>query len=154
MVIDSIDNIGRYSFSGALAGALSYLKDADPSLIQSCQLDFEGETIRLNVLDKDANEPCNIWESHARYADIHFVLEGCEIVRTLAPRDSTVAEAYNPDKDAEFYACANGRYTEAILYPRQFIITYPGEIHQPNNSPRGIGGRLKKVVAKVLINKE
>ena len=74
--------------------------------------------------DKDKSE----WESHRHYTDIHYVIEGKELLGVAPVSSLTVTLAYNDAKDKANYT---GEGTFYLAKPGTFFIMFPRNAHRP-----------------------
>lgn len=151
MIYDNIRFADRYDqVGGNLWEALEYLKTTDFSRAESGKWSVNGEKIKCTLMDKTVEAPCEIWESHKNYADIHFLIEGSELFRVADENSAEEITAYSAEKDCTFYR-NTGESLILTLRPGDFVVQYPGEIHQPNNVPECGKTRLRKVIVKVYM---
>ncbi len=89
------------------------------------------------------------FEAHRRYADIQYCVEGSETIGVSLDKDFEVSVPYNAERDIEFY---EGRGRDVALMPMRpghFLLLYPHDFHMPLI---GDGGRVRKIVVKVLLD--
>jgi YhcH/YjgK/YiaL family protein len=89
-------------------------------------------------------------ESHRDYADIQIVITGKERFGYAPLTDQTASTPYNPERDVALYTIAEEDLSYITLPAGQFIIFFPGDIHQPEvflHQPDPV----KKVVLKVAV---
>lgn len=149
MIIDLISNIEQYKvLSDRMAKAIDYIQKNDFLLMEKGKYPIDGDAIFAIVneyktkMESDAKP-----ETHKKYIDIQLMISGTEYMgyRPLVGQKSS--EAYNPDKDIEFYklSCDMVEVSEGM-----FAIFYPQDIHQPSVLI-GSSAPVKKVVVKVLV---
>jgi YhcH/YjgK/YiaL family protein len=127
-------------------------------LIQSLKIPSEKDwtlltakelTERVRQIPFDISEKLNrLAESHLICADLHLVLEGTEIhkfwnfIESHGPKNECLEE------DNIFYPSIDESKANLIhLYPGDFIVYWPGEIHLA-----GIGNTcVKKIVYKIKV---
>ena len=91
------------------------------------------------------------FEGHARYADLQFVVEGCEIIDYCDSKEMAVAEDYLGEKDLCFYETP-ASFVRLTLHKGDFILVYPGEAHRPAVAENGVPSTVVKSVGKLLIS--
>jgi YhcH/YjgK/YiaL family protein len=85
-------------------------------------------------------------ETHRRYIDIHFLMEGNERIGWLSiERCSQVDKEYNPEKDFTTYHDAPQLLLE--LVPGEFTVFFPEDAHAPGICDTAIF----KAVAKIAV---
>jgi YhcH/YjgK/YiaL family protein len=87
-------------------------------------------------------------EYHKKYADIHIVLEGEEIIGYTSFEDCVETKAYNSEKDIAFVKGEN--QAEVLLNGKNFALFFPEEVHLPLLKVGEIK-EIKKVVFKIEI---
>ena len=151
MICDNINNLYRYALPAALQKALDYLKSTDWDTMKPGKWDVDAELIRCSLTAKTITEPCLVWESHRKYADVHYIIKGCEIHHT-APVEMLIPKTeYDPATDCQLYEPHSGDGNTFELRCGDFLIEYPGEAHNPNSIKHSEGTELIKVVMKVKI---
>jgi len=85
---------------------------------------------------------------HKKYADIHIVLEGEEIIGYTSFEDCVETKAYNSEKDIAFVKGEN--QAEVLLNGKNFALFFPEEVHLPLLKVGEIK-EIKKVVFKIEI---
>jgi YhcH/YjgK/YiaL family protein len=150
MIIDEIAQIDKYDvMHPRFAKAFDYIKNIDTEKLENGKFEIEGNDIfaihaadnGVSMLDSIANFEC-----HNTYIDIQYVYAGIETVGYKS-RDLCVEPRgeYNSEKDVLFYEDAPDFFFK--LYPGQFGIYFPNDVHAPM-----IGeGMIKKLVIKVRL---
>lgn len=87
------------------------------------------------------------WESHKKYADIHYVIRGKEKIGITSVSLATITKEYNPERDLVNYSAKGKFYTET---PNNFFIIFPQDVHQANIKIEGYN-IVKKVFIKIRI---
>jgi biofilm protein TabA len=92
-----------------------------------------------------------VWESHRRYVDVQYVIEGVEQMGYAPLGAMKIRTPYNPDTDAAFYEPpTTGVATTATIHAGMFAIFFPHDVHQPGvmlASPAAV----RKIVLKVAV---
>lgn len=119
----------------------------------------EGAT-DVNVNDKtvahfqayETIEPNEIrFESHRKFYDIQFVLEGEEIIEVTSPEELTPSTDYDPINDIIFYADPKTAVTKTVLKAGDFAILGITDAHKPKLMIDQ-AAPVKKIVIKVPID--
>jgi biofilm protein TabA len=102
------------------------------------------------VQEYDLTEGCRgRWESHRRYADVQYLLEGAEAVG-CRPADGGSAETpYDGKRDIRFYLEGEGGVF-LKLRDGGFAVFFPQDAHCPQ-CWAGAAGTVRKVVVKLPI---
>ena len=88
-----------------------------------------------------------VFEAHRKYIDIHYVLEGSEIIEVTDVDTLSVTQAYDEKADALLGTGAGDRYP---LAKGQFMVVFPEEAHLPGLTADSVS-EVKKAVVKVPV---
>ena len=150
MIIDNIKNAKLYYALGEnFKKGFMFLEGLDASEQFSSPYEIDGENVYANISQytQRPDSECK-WEGHRKYADIQFVIKGCELMGYV-PRDRAVSSSpYDADGDAEFFD-AEGTIMRAE--EGDFIIFMPDDIHRPGIAPQP-GSEVVKAVVKVKVS--
>jgi YhcH/YjgK/YiaL family protein len=149
MIVDQLENANTYvHISNRLAVALRYLQTNDMSTFAAGTYEIKDREIYAIVSEYTSKNIENAkWESHKKYADIQYVLNGIEKMGHAALKNMEVIENYNPDKDITILK-GTGDYV--TVHSGTFAIFFPQDAHQPGVAVDG-NIPIKKVVVKVLM---
>ena len=104
----------------------------------------------LLIQKYDSKEPFEgRFEAHKNYVDIQYVVEGKESIGIAAVTAVKVSEAYDPERDVEFYEEPE-EAAEFVLTAGGYAILYPADAHKPGIRV-GESVPMKKMVGKVRI---
>lgn len=132
--------------------AYRFLTEFEPEKYEDGHYDLE-DGVFVNImtyetkLRKDA-----FYEAHRNYIDIQMILNGAEII-SAEPLDvmhkAECLMAYDPEKDAEFYA-NNFDGVDSVFTDGQYGIYMPQDGHMPGIC---VGGpaKVRKAVVKVPV---
>ncbi len=124
--------------------AFAFLKNTDLNKIAKGKYPIDGENVYASVTaDSSKNFDKTNWESHRKYIDIQYVINGEEKIGVYPVSKATVTKEYDDKKDAANYS-ADGKLYSAT--PGTFFIFFPSDAHRPNITPGG-----NKVVKKIVI---
>lgn len=89
-------------------------------------------------------------EAHKTHIDIQFLIKGKERVFTTDLNGLEALEAYNSEKDVEFYKTPDKKLNLSYLEQNKFIVLYPDDVHAPCIE---YGGSIpvKKAIVKIKI---
>ena len=148
MILDTLENYSLYSsINERIAKGFTFLRNTDLDAIASGKHDIEGDTLFALVQEyqtKPLNE-CKL-ESHKRYIDIQYMIQGEELMGVTTKNNQLVVEQ-NDEKDYTFY---EGTTSLVLVAQGMFTIFFPDDIHQPCVQVQSAAA-VKKVVIKVLI---
>lgn len=150
MILDDLNNINKYvAIHPSFEKAFSYLTSTNFEDVKPGKYEIEGEQIFALVVNEDGVAMLDStaqFECHNAYIDIQYVFGGLETVgyksrlTCVEPRGG-----YDSKKDVLFYEDAPDFFFK--LYPGQFGIYFPDDVHAPM-----IGeGKIKKVVMKIKV---
>jgi YhcH/YjgK/YiaL family protein len=151
MILDDLNNIQKYvAIHPRFEKAFAYLKATDFENAKPGKYAIEGEHIYAMVVNEEGIamlDSTSEFECHNTYIDIQYVFGGVETVgyksrlTCVEPRGE-----YDAKKDVLFYEDAPDFFFK--LYPGQFGIYFPEDVHAPM-----IGtGKIRKVVMKIRVN--
>lgn len=129
--------------------AFQFLKTANLHEMPLGKQELEGKHLFVSVDDyitKDKSE--TKYESHRKYIDLQYVIEGEELMGLTTLDKVKVSEPYNEEKDLAFYEFEGGEYITTT--PKNFVIFFPEDLHRPVMKVNE-NSRVKKIVVKILI---
>lgn len=146
MIIDRVENRALYrGMSPVFEEALEFMA----SLMEKPNGHYELEgkpSVFANIMELDSlPREGRQFEFHRRYADVHFVLEGQEVLEWESLDRLTPAVPYDEKKDIGF---VEGKGQPVILEPGMFCVTLPTDAHKPSGCLE-TPAHLKKMVLKI-----
>jgi YhcH/YjgK/YiaL family protein len=150
MIIDRLSNAKLYmDMHPRIAKGLKYLMETDFHSLVPGQYEIDGSNVFAMVKEYETNVPdeCR-WESHYKYTDIQYMVNGDERIGYANKRNMKVV-VHDEDHDIMFY---EGNGDILSLQEGAFCILTPDDAHMPLlmiNEP----AKVKKVVVKVLMDK-
>lgn len=150
LIVDHISNCDLYIGNNkSIDRAISCIKEMDFTELKPGMHELDGEELFFNLIEyetKHAEE--RFWESHKKYIDLHFILEGKEQIGYEQFDRMTIKEDYNEVDD---YFLLEGKLTSTVLLQKNdFMILYPNDVHMT-----GIKAdqqeKVRKVVFKIKI---
>lgn len=145
MIIDKIENAELYySLSPRLEKAFEFLRNL--STFTPGKQEIDGENIIAILIDTEGfSEEKAVFESHRKYIDLHFTVEGSDRIGWKPLENSVVKEEYNEEND---YMLFEGPALNWNLVNKgYFAIFFPEDVHAAAVE----SGKVKKVVVKILI---
>lgn len=91
------------------------------------------------------------FESHNKYIDIQYIIQGEEIISIADTKKLSIASEYDETKDIIFYNDAV-KYDDILMTTGDFMVLYPNDAHMPCISDNGIAIEVRKAVIKVPIS--
>ena len=150
MIYDSLERLARYQgLHPNLDKAIDYCLHTDFSQKDTGQYEVDSDKVFYFVQDNQLNKlPTDELEVHEKYLDLHFLLEGHELIG--AGRE--VAELIKPYDETTDFASVRCRQVYPLeIDQKSFLIFFPKEPHQPNQFA-GKEESVRKCVFKVLID--
>jgi YhcH/YjgK/YiaL family protein len=149
MVLDSIENAGRYLHMGrGITNALQYIQNNDLSKVLPGRYEIDNDRLVMIVFDFESTncDECRL-EGHRRYIDLQYWVSGSELMGHEVLSSQPVLVEYDEKSDCAFYNCV-ASYSR--LLPGQFVIYYPTDLHTAVSDPLS-NGKVKKVVFKIMV---
>ncbi|WP_028264487.1 YhcH/YjgK/YiaL family protein [Atopobium fossor] len=152
MIASRLEDSHKYQeYAARFEQALAWLRSADLAHLELGVHTIDGNRITANVQEfTTALSSEKAYEAHRRYADIHYVVSGEELVGVA--HISEVKPLQEFDDQADF--CLYGEPKSRIwvpLHAGEYVITMPEDAHKPGcalESPKP----LRKVCVKVLVS--
>src|SRR5690554_2125595 len=122
MIVDSVTSAKYYyGISESVKKALQYLETHDLCAMEPGKYEIDGDGLFVNVGSeynpKRAEE--GIWESHRKFIDIQYVIEGCEYMGYANIETLTTVGEYNEYTDIAYY---EGKGDRVLVTEGNFII--------------------------------
>lgn len=129
--------------------AFHFLKSANLKELPLGKQELEGEHLFVIVQEYYGKQkPDALFESHKKYTDIQYVIQGEEFMGLTTLDKVTVRDPYSEEKDITFYNFDGGEYLNAT--PEKFFLFFPEDAHQPSVTT-GDSVLIKKIVVKIKI---
>jgi len=143
MIIDNINNLSLYP--NLPEQILSFIQG---NQFQEGRTDIEGDNffaIGLNYETK--NQSDGLWEAHRKYLDIHYIVQGQELVHISHIDSMIVSNDYQDD----YQLFEGDKMHEVLLKKDDFLVLYPHEVHKTSIMNNEVSN-VKKFVFKLLIS--
>ena len=148
MILDRLENAMRYApLHPGFETAFKFLQKSALSEFKQGKEQLDGERLfALAMTTKGKGRRGARLESHRRYIDLQYTLEGCdfighEIKSACIPDEN----GYDSESDAEFYV--NSPTAWLPVPAGSFAIFFPEDVH----APLGTDDFIHKVVIKVAV---
>lgn len=149
MILDTLSNAARYEnlhplFPPALRHLRELAKCAD---LSDGRIDIDGDALYAIVArGKGKPRAAARNESHRRYIDIQYTMEGSDIIGWMPTSECHESLGYDKNKDVEFYADVPASWIE--VKEDYLAIFFPHDAHAPmanTDQP------MVKIVIKVAV---
>lgn len=150
MIVDQINNYGLYiGKNEKIDRAISYIKEMDFQNLEPKMYEVDGDEIFFNLIEYETKEEEErFWESHKKYIDLHFILEGKEFIGYEQFNRMKVKENYHEADD--YYLLEGNLQSKVLLQKDDFMILYPEDVHMTALKVDE-SERVRKVVFKIKI---
>lgn len=148
MILDRLVNADRYlNLHPGLAGGFNFLRRDDLRKLADGRHDLDGDRLfALVARDQGRGREKSLLESHRRYFDIQFVVEGADCIGWMPTADcQRISSPYDADRDIGFYF--DRPETWLAVPAGAFAIFHPEDAH----APLATTGPVHKVVVKVAV---
>ncbi|MBG0791697.1 MAG: YhcH/YjgK/YiaL family protein [Desulfovibrionaceae bacterium] len=148
MILDTLDNANAYAaLNPHFKTAFAFLRRAELAELAEGRHEVDGDNVYAVVAKGRGRKPEDaLIETHDRYIDIQYVLDGTDTMGFKPRRDlGPATDASDPRSDAAFYADAPT--TWCAVTPGMLAIFFPEDGHLPMISD----GELHKVIVKVAV---
>lgn len=149
MIIDKIENVHLYQgIHPGIDNALAYLTKTNFSDVPMGNHEIDGDALFVIFKEYKTKESNgNLLESHLKYIDVQYIVEGVEQMGVTTRTDQVPKKAYDVDAD---YMLFDESYDLITVRSGMFVIFFPDDMHMPDlalNKP----SHVKKAVFKVKI---
>lgn len=133
-----------------LTPAFEYIEKTELGSLAVGRHDIDGDRVYITVTQSKSRSPAGEkFEAHRRYADIHVLISGEEMIGAAIARDLKSVIPYDQAKDIEMFE-APAEYERIRLSPGSFAVFLPGQAHLPGCHEKR-PTEIKKAVVKVLM---
>ena len=130
MIIDTLDNLGKYaSVNPLFAKAIEYLEATDLKAQEVGKVELQGKDLVVNFsVAKGKTKEQAMLETHRNFIDIQIPLS-CTEVMGYTPACNLPDGEYNAEKDITKFALPSEAYIP--VHPGMFAIFFPQDGHAP-----------------------
>lgn len=130
--------------------ALTWIKDM-PATLPLGEHIIDGQNLYANFHEATlVPREAGSYEAHRNYIDLHYCLDGGEIIEWAPAETLTATTEYNSEKDYQLFAVPSHAST-CLLTPGTFAIFFPADAHMPKIMD-GKHTTVKKVVIKIKLD--
>jgi len=157
MILGNLNKLGEMNYlAPKLKEMLIYLRENDLKARELGRIELEGDSLFINIEENEmALREDRRPEAHRKYLDIQLVLDGEESIGVAVDsRDENVEgilEEYSEDRDIVFYRGVK-RENMIDLFPGDFAVFFPEDIHRPRCRVDETPGRAKKAIVKMKLD--
>ena len=148
MILDCWENWARYvGLHHGFDKVFAFLNQVQISQLPVGRYEIAGDKVyAIAAREAGRSREAALLESHRRYIDIQWVLEGVDEMgwRPLA-QCATVKSPYDPDKDIKFFADRPDVWIPVTA--GTFVIFFPDDAHAPLVGD----GEIHKIIVKVAV---
>ena len=149
MILDRIENKDIYIKNHPLfAQAFAFMEEHLKNPREAGKYEIVGKDLYAMVQCYDTKADAR-FETHERYIDIQFMVNGRERVLWCEKDGMTPSCDYNPEKDAQFFE-DSGNAVEFLLTSGRFAIFFPSDAHKPALTVND-AEPVEKIVVKILL---
>ena len=150
--IDKVQFAKQYHLNqAAWDKAFAFLKNTDLKMLSNGRHVIDGNIIYAIVTEAPSKDyDKTAFESHRKYIDLQYVIEGEENMAKTPVTSVTVNKPYDEAADIAFYTGDGKIYT---VPAGTFMLFFPTEAHRPNITPGG-NKVVKKIVIKIKVATE
>lgn len=149
MIFDMIANIKEYTcipYSGQIQ---NIIQELDFSSINCGDNEIRGRELFLKkIIFSSDFLPPEFFEAHRKYADLHLIIEGEELIHMANKVESIPASEYNSELDYELFS-SDATISTIQLKKNRFALFMPGEIHKSGGFTLEPGRNPQKIVFKI-----
>jgi len=140
----------KFLYSENLEKALEFIKNFNFNDCEEKRYDIDGEKMYMSV-SLGVTKPLDdtMLESHGRYIDIHYMIEGEEQLG-VALEGSAALEYKNlmETNDAILYSSCENEYS-IVIKQGEYAIFNTEELHRPSIAVNGNCIKIKKAIIKI-----
>ena len=150
MIVDHINHYDLYKgMNEKIDRAISIIKQMDFDGLEPRMYEIDGEEMYFNLIEYETKlVEERFWESHKKYIDLHFILEGKEFIGYEQFAKMNIKQEYNEADD--YFLLEGSLQSKIMLQKDDFMILYPNDVHMT-----GIKvverEKVRKVVFKIKI---
>ena len=133
--------------------ALEWIGRTDMPALEPGRHDIAGDELFANVMEVQTMHPEDKqFEAHRAYIDVHYVIEGEELIGVAPVGECPVVQEYAQADDYSLHTdpADPARVTWTLLHAGELCVTPPADAHKPACTT-GAPAQLKKVCIKVLV---
>lgn len=148
MILDKIGNIKNYlGISTNMDTAINYMINNSFSDLEVGRHEIDGDSVFVLIQEYETKniEEGKI-ESHKKYIDIQYVIEGSELIGYAPIEDLNVIKEYDDNNDFMLF---DGEFETHRIEKGRFAVYFPHDGHMP--TVNDCKKKVKKAVFKIQI---
>ncbi len=152
MIVDKLKRLKLYQNLGLpVKEILEFVEQAKTNLLVDGRHDILGDDLFALVQRYDTKEEIAcLPESHLKYIDLQYVLEGEEVLLWDFAEELTVVDDKRPEADIRFHE-KKPPLADVVLKKDMFAILYPEDAHTPCLHHETVS-TVQKIVFKIKVN--
>ena len=149
MIYGNIKNTEEYKFLNTnLQKCFEYIKNNDLKNLEKGSYEICGNDLFVNIVEYETTtEDKRFWEAHKNYLDLHFMLDGEEIINVNFIDNMKQIEFVEKD---DFLSLEGNKKSSILLEEGDFLICYPNDAHMTAIKVSD-SKKIKKAIFKVKI---
>lgn len=149
MIVDNINNINIYELRNQnLIKAFEYIRKHNFVDKLTGKFEIDGEDLYAIISEYMPKSENNVfWEAHKKYLDIHYVIEGEELIGYTPINNLDIIKPYDKENDVVL-GIADGNYIK--LNTGDFMVFFTNEAHKPGVKTSSCA-KVKKLIIKIKI---
>ncbi|WP_026572789.1 YhcH/YjgK/YiaL family protein [Bacillus sp. UNC438CL73TsuS30] len=150
MIVDHIRNFHFYKgIHERINQAIDYIQQTDFTNIQTGTHEIDGENLFFNLIEYETKTPDErFWESHKKYLDVHYILEGKEYIGCESFERMEIKQPY--DEQDDYYLLEGGLKSMVRMQKGDFMILFPQDAHMTGIMV-DTTEKVRKVVFKIKL---
>ena len=151
MILDNITNFLKYARSSESSLlAYDFIMNFKKKELPVGRYELDGDRCYALVQEYEtAPESEKDFESHRRYIDLQYIIEGCEEMYWQQTNSLEEKIPYNEEADVAFYSGAVSCRFQ--VRADEFVVFYPQDGHKPGCCVQ-FPDKVRKIVIKMLID--
>lgn len=151
MVQTYVDVLNAKDYTGTLQKAVEYLLKNREQLETQEVGKYEVNPSFFYMIQEYDSKNDAVWESHKKYIDIQWILDGEEIMEVSGKIHMKPLGEYDESKD--FLKSEGDTLATLLMKKGDLTIFYPEDIHKPGLKSSKGNMTIRKCLFKVLIEK-
>ena len=137
----------------AVVTLLKIFAKLDTKTLENKRYDVDGDNIFYSVVEAETAPAANNKpETHKKYIDVQFLLEGEEGIGVIIDQGQhPVTEDYYAEKDLAFYSKDLKDELMVEAKSGNFTVLFPKDIHRPLCAVKS-SGKIRKIVGKIAMS--
>ena len=149
MIVGELTNWKNLGGLSGLEKAFRFLEESSHRELSVGTHAIAGDELYALVIRAESRPVQNAqFESHQRYIDVHYLVEGVEMIGFATRESLRLSRKYEVEDDTELFELPP-EYVQLTIRPGQFVVFFPGDAHLPGcHTSEKL--QLNKIVMKAL----